>query len=126
MKFRAALAIPAIVVFAAANDCWAWGAMGDEWISGVAIEKLPDNVPAFVSTPEAAAEIAVMGRELNRSKGAGKIDNAEREPARYIDRGDNGEMMGVVPPTELPSTACQGLHAVPRGPGSLSRLRPVA
>jgi hypothetical protein len=49
---------------ASAKDCWAWGATGHEWISGIAIEKLPDNVPAFVRTPEAVADIAVMGREL--------------------------------------------------------------
>ena len=49
----------------------AWGATGHEWVSGITIEKLPDSVPAFIRTPEAAAEIAVMGRELDRSKGAG-------------------------------------------------------
>lgn len=50
-------------------DAWAWGATGHEWISGIAIEKLPDSVPAFVRTPEAAAEIAVMGRELGPIQG---------------------------------------------------------
>ena len=50
-------------------EALAWGATGHEWVSGIAVEKLPDSVPAFVRTPEAAAEIAVMGRELDRSKG---------------------------------------------------------
>ena len=31
-----------------------WGATGHEWIGGIAIEKLPDSVPAFVRTPESA------------------------------------------------------------------------
>ena len=50
------------------TETWAWGATGHEWVSGIAIDKLPDSVPAFIRTPEAAAEIAVMGRELDRSK----------------------------------------------------------
>jgi len=53
------------------SQALSWGATGHEWISGIAIEKLPDSAPAFVRTPEAAAEIAVMGRELDRSKGLG-------------------------------------------------------
>jgi hypothetical protein len=96
-----------LVVLAAAaggNDCWAWGATGHEWISGIAIEKLPDSVPAFVRTPEAAAEIAVLGRELDRSKGAGKTHDAELDPGHYVDLGDNGEVMGVIPLSKLPLT----------------------
>jgi hypothetical protein len=86
------------------RDCWAWGATGHEWISGIAIEKLHDSVPAFVRTPEAAAEIAGMGRELDRSKGAGKVHDAERDPGHYVDLGDNGEVMGVIPLSKLPPT----------------------
>ena len=84
--------------------CWAWGATGHEWISAIAIEKLPDTLPAFVRTPGAVAEIAVIGRELDRSKGASKTHDAERDPGHYIDLGDNGEVMGVVPLTNLPTT----------------------
>jgi hypothetical protein len=72
MKFRAALAMPALVVVVASSDCLAWGATGHEWISGIAIEKLPASLPTFFRTPEAAAEIAVMGRELDRSEGPGQ------------------------------------------------------
>src|SRR5580704_16616259 len=64
----------------AAGESWAWGATGHEWISGIAIEKLPDSLPDFVRTTEAAAEIAVMGRELDRSKGSGRTHDAERDP----------------------------------------------
>jgi hypothetical protein len=63
--------------------CWAWGATGHESISGIAIQKLPDSVPAFVRAPEANAEIAVMGPELYRSKGAGEPHDKERDPGHY-------------------------------------------
>jgi acyl-CoA dehydrogenase len=45
-----------------AEDAWAWGATGHEWISGIAIEKLPDSVPAFVRTPEGFSR----GRNLEK------------------------------------------------------------
>jgi len=40
-------------------------------------------MPPFVCTPEAAAKIAVLGREPDRSKGAGKEHDSER-PGHYI------------------------------------------
>jgi hypothetical protein len=103
MKLRIAL-VSMTLVASVPTCCWAWGATGHEWISGIAIEKLPDSVPAFVRAPDAAAEIAVMGRELDRSKGAGKTHDAERDPGHYVDLGDNGEVMGVAPLAKLPVT----------------------
>lgn len=90
--------------------CWptgqalAWGATGHEWVSGIAIERLPDDVPAFVRTPQAAAEIAVMGRELDRSKGAGETHDKERDPGHYVDLTDDGKVDGVLPLDHLPGT----------------------
>jgi len=86
------------------GNCWAWGATGHEWVSGIAIEKLPDTVPAFIRTPKAAAEIAVMGRELDRSKGSGKTHDAERDPGHYVDLADDGSVEGVLPLPQLPDT----------------------
>jgi hypothetical protein len=104
MNFRAALAVMALSVGAWASDGWAWGATGHEWVSGIAIEKLPDSIPAFARTREAAGEIAVMGRELDRSKGSGKTHDAERDPGHYIDLADDGAVMGVLPLAKLPET----------------------
>jgi hypothetical protein len=39
----AAFAVVASVTVAH-RDCWARGATGHEWVSGMAIEKLPDSV----------------------------------------------------------------------------------
>lgn len=62
------------------GDALGWDATGHEWVSGISIEKLPGDVPAFVRTPEAVGEIAVMGRELDRSKGADETHDKERDP----------------------------------------------
>ena len=73
-------------------------------MSGIAIERLPDSLPGFVRTTEAAAEIAVMGRELDRSKGTGRTHDAERDPAHWILLADDGSVVGVLPLAELPQT----------------------
>lgn len=86
------------------TDAYCWGATGHEWVSGIAIEKLPDTIPSFVRTPEATAEIAVMGRELDRSRGAGKTLDAERDPGHYVDLADDGSVEGILPLANLPTT----------------------
>ena len=96
MDSRMLVAVLMAASWPAADAC-AWGATGHEWISGIAIEKLPDDVPGFVRTPEAVAEIAVMGRELDRSKGAGETHDKERGPGHYVDLTDDGKVMGIVP-----------------------------
>ena len=105
MKQKAATALLALALgVGAGREGWAWGATGHEWISGIAIERLPDSLPGFVRTTEAAAEIAVMGRELDRSKGTGKTHDAERDPAHWISLADDGSVVGVLPLVELPQT----------------------
>jgi hypothetical protein len=81
------------------QQAWGWGATGHEWAIGIAIEKLPDEVPAFVRDPAVLPELALMGRELDRSKGAGEThdkkcnlrprtflsrDQPERRPRRLL------------------------------------------
>lgn len=98
------LAVLLVGLAAGPMPCWAWGATGHEWISGIAIEKLPESIPAFVRTPAAIADIAVMGRELDRSKGAGRTHDAERDPGHWVSLADDGSVLGVLPLDELPDT----------------------
>src|SRR5262245_37559193 len=42
-------------------------------------------MPPFVRTPEATAEIAVLGRELDRSKGAGNEHGPSARPHSNVD-----------------------------------------
>lgn len=56
-----------------------------------------------------------MGRELDRSKGAGKTHDAERDPGHYINLADNGAVMGAAaraPRGVRHAAACERLHAV--------------
>jgi hypothetical protein len=105
MRLRTCAATIAFVAaVAATGPCWAWGASGHEWVSGAAIEALPDSVPAFVRTPEAVAEIALMGRELDRSKGSGETHDRERDPGHSMYFSDDAKVVGVLPIDELPAT----------------------
>jgi hypothetical protein len=85
----------------------AWGATGHEWISGAGADLLPPEAPAFLRAKAARATIAEYGREPDRSKGAGRAHDAERDPAHFVDLGDNGEVMGVLALAALPETRGQ-------------------
>jgi adenylate cyclase len=56
-------AILAVAIWPAGH-AFGWGATGHEWATGIAIEKLPEDVPAFVRDPTMVPELALMGREL--------------------------------------------------------------
>ena len=87
-----------------AKQALAWGATGHEYVSGIAAELLPDELPAFVRTPPAVADIAVFGRELDRSKGSGKMHDAERDPGHFVALDDNALVAGVLALETLPPT----------------------
>lgn len=56
-----------------------------------------------------------MGRELDRSKGAGKTHDAERDPGHYVDLADDGSVEGIVPLDKLPATR-EEYDSAPPGP----------
>lgn len=86
----------------AATSAQAWGTKGHEWISGLAAERLPSELPAFVRSPAAAADIAVLGREPDRWRGSGFAHDSERDTGHYVHADDNGLVMGVMPFSALP------------------------
>jgi hypothetical protein len=73
-------------------------------VSGIAAEVLPPEIPAFVRTPAAVADIAVFGRELDRSKGAGPTHDSERDAGHFVALADDGSIAGVMPLEEIPLT----------------------
>ncbi len=81
-----------------------WGATGHEIVSGVAAELLPEELPPFVRTPEAIADIAVLGRELDRSKGAGDPHDRERDTGHFVSLDDGGLVAGRLALDALPTT----------------------
>ncbi len=81
----AAVAAPAVVS--------AWGNTGHRLIGVAAVRALPDEMPAFLRTPGAAAEVGELSREPDRTKGAGQPHDRERDTAHFIDMDDQGRVM---------------------------------
>ncbi|HTG22858.1 MAG TPA: hypothetical protein VK681_22640, partial [Reyranella sp.] len=86
------------------NPVYAWGATGHEFISGIAAELFPDEIPEFLRTPEAVETIAVFGREPDRDKHTGETHDSDLNPMHYVMLADNGNVAGVLPLDQLPIT----------------------
>lgn len=82
---------------------FAWGATGHEYVSGVAADALPAELPAFLRGAAARDDTAVLGRELDRSKGSGDPHNHERDQGHFVALDDAGTVRGLAL-TELPRT----------------------
>ncbi|HEY4169221.1 MAG TPA: hypothetical protein VGM96_20690 [Reyranella sp.] len=86
------------------GSAFGWGATGHEFVSGVGAEILPEEIPAFVRQPEVVAAIAVLGRELDRSKGTGDPHDRERDPGHFVSLDDAQRVGGVLTLDMLPPT----------------------
>jgi len=91
-----ALAIPGSAV--------AWGATGHRVIGRLAIETLPPDLPTFLGAPGSAEAVGELAREPDRWKDSGRTHDADRDPAHFVDVGDDGRVLGgpllaALPPT---------------------------
>lgn len=82
----------------------AWGAMGHRIIGMAAVEALPEETPGFLRTPTAAYDVGELSRELDRSKGAGKVHDLNRDPGHFLDVEDDGRILGGPALSALPPT----------------------
>jgi hypothetical protein len=73
----------------------AWGSTGHREINLDAARALPDDLPAFVRTPDAVAFIAYLGPEEDRLKGSGDSWDHDYDPGHYLDVSDDGTVDGI-------------------------------
>jgi hypothetical protein len=102
MRFRY-LVVPLIVALSqlpVAAD--AWGAQGHRIVNGAAIRTLPASVPAFLRSPAAHDEIALLGPEADRIKGSGKPLDDDDDPGHFVDVEDDDTISEVVSLSSLP------------------------
>ncbi len=100
--FAAPLVAFAALMLLAPAPAFAWGSTGHELVSGAAIDALPDEIPAFLRSKTARAQIALLGREPDRWRGAGKAHDYERDPGHYINLDDDAIAAGTFPLDSLP------------------------
>lgn len=80
---------------------WGWGSDGHRMISTVAVQSLPEELPAFLRSPGAAEEAGYLGPEADRERGAGKSFDDEHSPAHFVDVLDDQTVAGI-PLNKLP------------------------
>ncbi len=94
----------ALMLSLCAQEALAWGATGHRMIAVLGVKALGPDLPGFLKTPEAITTLGELAREPDRSKGAGRIHDAMRDPAHFLDLDDAGKVGGVLPLEPLPPT----------------------
>ncbi|HYC75465.1 S1/P1 Nuclease [Brevundimonas sp.] len=93
MKRILTAALAAVAVGGVALQASAWGNTGHRLIGVAAVRGLPEELPAFLRTPGAAAEVGELAREPDRTKGGGQPHDRERDTAHFIDMDDQARVM---------------------------------
>jgi len=102
MRLRLLTTFAAAALLCTPAPAFAWGAEGHRIINGAAVRALPAGVPAFLRSTAAHDEIALLGPEPDRIKGAGKPLDDDDDPGHYVDVLDDGTIAGVAPLSALP------------------------
>lgn len=97
---------------AIAGQASAWGASGHRIVGQAAMLGLPDEVPAFLRTPETVAKIGELAREPDRWKNAGKTHDTDLDPGHFTSVDDAGKVEGGPLLSALPITRSEHETAV--------------
>jgi hypothetical protein len=93
VKFKSlTAALVAATVVGLPAQALAWGAYGHRMIGTLATQALPAELPAFVR--RASTDVGELSREPDRSRGAGKMHDTDRDAAHFVDIDDNGTALG--------------------------------
>lgn len=104
MKLLLVLLLAASVALPPSRPVLAWGATGHEFITGIAAELLPEEIPAFLRSPPSVQIMAPIGREPDRIKNSYATIDSDLGPAHYVLLADNKLVAGILPLDRLPAT----------------------
>ncbi len=90
-----------------AGQALAWEDVGHRWIGVLGVQALPATLPAFLRTPEAARDVGEWAREPDRSKGAGRTHDQDRDPGHFADGDETGKILGGPALARLPLTRAE-------------------
>ncbi|MCR5879790.1 S1/P1 Nuclease [Phenylobacterium sp. J367] len=91
-RLASALAVAALIGLP--SHALAWGNAGHRMVGEAAAKALPTEVPAFLRSKGAIADLGELSREPDRSKGAGRIHDHDRDAAHFVDLGEDGKVLG--------------------------------
>jgi hypothetical protein len=89
MKAQIAAFLAFTFVVSLPPEAFGWGATGHRLIGILAAKSFPDEIPDFLRSPEAIAELGELAREPDRSKASGPTHDNERDPGHYVDLNDD-------------------------------------
>jgi hypothetical protein len=105
---RCFLAFAALAVVGGwAGRALAWEDVGHRWIGTLAVSALPPSLPAFLRTPQAARDVGEWAREPDRSRGAGRTHDQDRDPGHFVDGDEAGKVLGGPSLGRLPLTRAE-------------------
>jgi len=97
-------ALAGLLLASTSGQVLAWGSYGHRMISGMAMELLPDDLPAFLRAEDVPYLIGELSREPDRSRDAGFTHDSERNSAHWLNLDDEGRINGGPTLAELPET----------------------
>ena len=97
----------AALVFAQPAPVWAWGSSGHRMIGVAAMKALPAELPAFLHSAQATADVGEFSREPDRLKRAGRAFDSDRDQGHFLDLSDDGTVLGGPRPGALPPTRAE-------------------
>ena len=107
----------------AAPSLFAWGSKGHTIINRLAVESLPADVPAFLKTPDAVAEIVYLGPEPDRWRSRAEPElNAEQAPDHFMDM-EFADRIGTLPRQRYQYIAALYAYAAAH-PDQAAEMRP--
>jgi hypothetical protein len=104
-RYRRLIALAAMAFgVAGAGRAWGWGDTGHRLVGQLGTEALPATLPAFLRTPQAVLDIGELAREPDRSRGAGRTHDQDRDPGHFVDGDDQAKVLGGPPLGHPPAT----------------------
>lgn len=94
-------------VLASPTAALAWGATGHRMIGRLAVSALPAETPDFLRSAQAVDDVGELSREPDRSKGAGRAHDSDRDPGHFLDVSDDGTVLGGPTLAALPPTRAE-------------------
>lgn len=102
---RSLMSVAALVAaLGSASRALAWEDRGHRMIGELAAAALPATLPAFLRSPEGVRDIGEWAREPDRSRGAGRTHDQDRDPGHFDDVDDDGRLLGGPMLGAMPAT----------------------
>lgn len=98
------LFLACILLTASGAPCWAWGGTGHRFIGEIAAGHFPKEIPVFLRSAQAAAQIGLMAQEPDISRNAGQPHDADSDAGHFVDVSDDGSILGGPKLAALPAT----------------------